>query len=332
MLERVWRNREKSYERVFPQQIGVGSHGKSLKLKRAMSDFGSDDSFGAAVAKIKEHYGFEIPVSAVREATLEAAEKAQIILTQKYSQPFRLLPKEGKDWVIGEADGSLICTIPSGKRHQKRPRSWKEIRLVAGQGKEETQTTYGATFGGVEEVGNIWGHCARDAGWGLGSQIHMVADGAEWIQIQAEDIFGDQLRPLCDFFHVSQYLAKAGESINPEDPGTWRKLQQKRLKKGKVTEIIKVLEAHREPPGTPSEEAPVNNAHRYLSNRLDQLDYKAALENKLPIGSGLIESGNRHVLQARLKKAGTAWVEDNAELMAQLRVLRANKNWDILWN
>jgi hypothetical protein len=45
---------------------------------------------------------------------------------------------------------------------------------------------------------------------------------------------------------------------------------------------------------------------RYLENRLDQLDYPSALAVGLPVGSGLIESGNRHLLQARLKLAG-AW-------------------------
>ncbi len=36
------------------------------------------------------------------------------------------------------------------------------------------------------------------------------------------------------------------------------------------------------------------------------LDYPGAISRDLPIGSGLIESGHKHVLQARLKKAGSA--------------------------
>ncbi|MGV3772404.1 MAG: ISKra4 family transposase, partial [Verrucomicrobiales bacterium] len=52
----------------------------------------------------------------------------------------------------------------------------------------------------------------------------------------------------------------------------------------------------------------------------------------LPIGSGMIESGHRHVLQARLKKAGTAWLPNNADDLAQLRVLRANEQWQAFWN
>src|SRR5947208_3999285 len=71
---------------------------------------------------------------------------------------------------------------------------------------------------------------------------------------------------------------------------------------------------HLEPEDTPEENAPVRNGHRYLVNRIDCLDYPRALRLELPIGSGLIESGHRHVLQARLKKGGAAWLVENAAL------------------
>ena len=57
-----------------------------------------------------------------------------------------------------------------------------------------------------------------------------------------------------------------------------------------------------------------------------------ALALGLPIGSGLIESGHRHVLHARLKKAGTAWLHEHADQIAHLRVLRANNQWSSFWN
>ena len=46
----------------------------------------------------------------------------------------------------------------------------------------------------------------------------------------------------------------------------------------------------------------------------------------------MIESGHKHVLQARLKKAGAAWLPENADVMAQLRVLRSNNQWESIWN
>jgi hypothetical protein len=60
-------------------------------------------------------------------------------------------------------------------------------------------------------------------------------------------------------------------------------------------------------------EVPVRNGHRSLKNRLECLDYARALKRGLPIGSGMIESGHRHVLHARLKKAGAAWLADSAD-------------------
>ena len=80
------------------------------------------------------------------------------------------------------------------------------------------------------------------------------------------------------------------------------------------------------------EEAPARNGHRYLKNRLECLGYPRALKLGLPIGLGMIESGHRHVLHARLKKAGAAWLADSADQIAQLRVLRANQLWESFWN
>ena len=96
--------------------------------------------------------------------------------------------------------------------------------------------------------------------------------------------------------------------------------------------VIKALEPHLEPEGTSQEQSPVRNGHRYLNNRLDSLDYPGAIKLGLPIGSGMIESGHRHVLQARLKKAGAAWLRDSADQIAHLRVLRANNKWASFWN
>lgn len=45
--------------------------GYSGPLQRAMTDFGADESFEKAVGKLKEHYGVDVPVSAVREVTLQ---------------------------------------------------------------------------------------------------------------------------------------------------------------------------------------------------------------------------------------------------------------------
>jgi len=330
--ERIWRSSTQSYLRLLPQRLGVTPRGRSGRLDRALTDFGCEQAFARAAASVQEHYGFEIGASAVRTATLEHASRAREKLRQEYEQPFRVLPAVGAEHVITEADGTMICTVEPGPRSGKRPRHWKEMRLVAAQAKESATTFYAATFGSVEETGRRWGHCTRQAGWGLDSHIHAVGDGAGWVQLQSKEVFRDQGVFLCDFFHVSEYLGAAALICRPGQPNPWRRTQQKRLRRGAVQKVIEALEPHVEAEGTADEEAPVRNGYRYLNNRLDCLDYPRALALGLPIGSGMIESGHRHVLQARLKKAGTAWLKDHADQIAHLRVLRANQQWPSLLN
>ena len=332
MRDRIWRSQNQNYLRPLPERLGVTPRGRSRRLDRVLTDFGSGHSFARAAGSVMEHYGFEIGVSAVRTATLAHAQRAREKLAAEYQQPFRVLPALGAEHVIAQAAGTMICTVASGPRKGKRPREWKEMRLVAAQAKDTTTTVYGATFGSVAETGRRWGHCTRQAGWGLNSQIHAVGDGADWIRLQSQEVFGAQANFLCDFFHVSEYLGAAAPSCRPAQPDQWRRTQQKRLKRGDVALVIAALAEHLEAEATPEAEAPVRSGYRYLSNRLACLDYPRALALGLPIGSGMIESGHRHVLQARLKKAGAAWLPDHADQIAHLRVLRANEQWLSLWN
>lgn len=330
--ERIWRSQSQRYLRPLPGRLGVTPRGRSRRLERVLTDFGCEHSFARAAGSVLEHYGFVIGVSAVREATLAHAQRARTQLAEQYAQPFRVLPALGAAYVIAEADGTMICTVAPGSRKGKRPRQWQEMRLVAAQAKASRATVYGATFGSVEETGRRWGHVTRAAGWGLNSRIHAVGDGAEWIRLQSREVFGAQATFLCDFFHVSEYLGAAAPVCRPAQPDPWRRTQQQRLKRGAVPKVLAALAAHLEAEATPDEEAPVRNGHRYLGNRLDCLDYPGALALGLPIGSGMIESGHRHVLQARLKQAGTAWLPEHADQIAHLRVLRANDQWLSLWN
>lgn len=332
MRERLWCSPTQSYLRPLPPRLGVTPRGRSRRLERVLTDFGCEHSFARAVESVREHYGFEIGASAVRTATLENAQRARARLEEEYRQPFRVLPAVGAEHVIAEVDGTMICTVQPGPRKGKRPREWKEMRLAAAQAKDSTTTTYAATFGSVAETGQRWGHCARQAGWGLNSHIHAVGDGADWIRRQCQEVFGKQGRFLCDFYHSSEYLGDAAPSCRPSQPDRWRRTQQKRLRVGAVQKVLQALEPHLEPTSTNDLEAPVRNGYRYLNNRLDCLDYPRALALGLPIGSGMIESGHRHVLQARLKKAGTAWLPEHADQIAHLRVLRANHQWASLWN
>ena len=237
------------------------------------------------------------------------------------------------DQLINEADGSFIPIVSTQGKHKdgrkNRKVSYEEARLCASQEPGQTHTRYAVTMGEVDEVGQRWATAAREAGRGLNTQMHCLGDGATWIEKQAQ-VYLQPKRYLVDFYHVCGYLSDAQESCAKNS--RWMATQKNRLKSNRVDRVLSELHEHLEPPHLPDENSPVRRAHRYLNNRIDQLDYQGSLAEGLPIGSGLIESGHKHVLQARLKIAGASWSRPNAQSMAQARSLRANKQWELYWN
>jgi hypothetical protein len=68
-----------------------------------------------------------------------------------------------------------------------------------------------------------------------------------------------------------------------------------------------------------------------LSDRANHLNYRDALANDLPIGSGEIESAHRYIAQQRLKRPGAWWRVEHAEYMLALRINRRNGDWAAYW-
>ena len=111
MPDRVWRSNTHSYLRPLPQRLNISSHGKSRRLQRILTDFGCEESFAQAAGRVREHYGIDLGATAIRSATLMHAQRAEQQLQALYDQPFRLLPVQGAEHVIAEADGTMICTV-----------------------------------------------------------------------------------------------------------------------------------------------------------------------------------------------------------------------------
>ena len=329
--ESLWRSCEKSYLRLLPEALQVRSRSCSLRLQRVLCDFGMEHSFAKSVQRVKEHYGFEISTSVLAKTTLKHASK----MAGKCAQNPHCLPHQGKDQIIAEADGSFLRIVhfdegdDNDARKQRRV-AYREVRLCAATAKGSEKVCYAATFNEVDTVSGWWANAAKTAGMGLNTKVHVVCDGAAWIRTQAENAFGGQATVLIDFYHVCDYLSQVNQSIDGL-PKRWFKTQKKRLREGRVEVLLKELNKYLEADSISDEDAPVRRALRYLQNRMDALDYKQALEENLPIGSGLIESGHKHVLQARMKLPGAAWKIDNAEHMVRARAFRANKQWDQYW-
>lgn len=326
-MEPLWRNGT-GIERPFSATAGVSCRGSSLPLQRVMADFGADHPFAPAAAKLKEHYGIDMPVSTVQRIT---EHHAQCLYEQEAAR--EIAPGASAACFIGEIDGSMVPVVEpsaaSADQRKGKGLSWKEVRLTLVHRHGSVSPVFGGHFaGGVEESGRQWGRCAAKAGFGPASHLHGLGDGAPWIVNQFDRHFGTQGRYLIDFFHVCDYLSAAAPACAADHAQAWLDVQKERLKANQVAAVLDGLAPFVR---ADQEDDPVTACDRYLRNRLDHLDYQGAIQQGLPIGSGEIESAHRYIIQQRLKRPGAWWSPVHVEAMLALRLNRANHEWEAYW-
>jgi hypothetical protein len=297
--------------RPFSEAAKVRCRGYSKLLRRIISDFGADHAFGQVPKKLKEHYGISVPISAVRDITEHHAE---------------------------EIDGSMVPIVEEdqeglkvkGDRRKAKRCIYCEARLSLAREQRTITPIFAGTFGSVDKAGKQLLHCVEMVGIGKKTKVHCVGDGAQWIANQVEDKFGTNGNYLIDFYHLCEYLSAAAPTCAPGQEKRWLEIQKEQLKDNHAQAVLMELSNYLERQG--DKESPVKDCHRYIQNRLHQLDYKTAIERNLPIGSGEIESAHRYIIQKRLKTTGTWWKKINAEYMLAMRICRANEEWDNYWN
>lgn len=304
-------------------------------MQRAITDFAADDPFARVQLKLREHYGFEIGESTIQRIALGHAQA--MFQADLPSLEFPEAPGRHKQ-IVAQIDGGMIPVMaPDTNQKDKRKGktlSWREAKISLAHARGSRTPVYGGGIeGGVETAGQRLFACAVRAGFGADSRVHAVGDGAPWIVGQIEERFGEQGSYLIDFYHVCEYLSAAAKMIAPDASAgkAWMEAQKDALKTDRVEAVLSALAPHREAPDLGDEQAPVRVCHRYLDARKGQLNYREALAEGLPIGSGEIESAHRYVAQKRLKLPGAWWLVEHAEYMLALRINRLNGDWDAYW-
>ncbi len=79
------------------------------------------------------------------------------------------------------------------------------------------------------------------------------------------------------------------------------------------------------------EQAAIAGELAYLEKRQEHMDYPAYRALGLPLGDGAIESGNKLVVEARLKGSGMHWAGAHVDPMLALRNVVCSDRWDEAW-
>jgi hypothetical protein len=316
--------------RPFCERAEIRPRECSRGVQRALTDFGVEDAFVPAAARFQEHYGWSISPSVVRRWTLHHARGSAV------ATPRTALPPSREKTLITGLDGSMIpivCPAAEGDRRKNKTLIYREVRVAFARRKEDASARYGVTLGDALAAGLMWRETAQLAGLNEETKVHALGDGAPWIVNQCDRQFGTQATFLVDLQHVTGYLAAAAPTCAATASESWLTKQKQDLLENKVAQVLSQLERFQESAlkDAHGQTPPVRQAHQYIAERQDWMAYAAALEAGLPVGSGEAESAHRHLVQARLKKAGAWWRETNAEPILQLRTLRANDHWQTYW-
>lgn len=302
-------------------------------------------SFEEASETIEKFLGFmgvEANVSQIREITEENGkkvfEKEQLESKKIYNEPEKYIPdlldkdkKEGSTYTL--MDGSQINT----RKKDKNGSSWKEMKLVEGFCDKNiikrkdgnsiiVKKEYGAFFGSVNGFKKEVLKVAIRNGYGEYKNHVVLGDGAAWIWNMSKELFPGAIEIL-DFYHVIENTYDYAKVLYPNDEikrVRWVNKVLDMIENGKEEESIKFIDdskVDKLPKG-------IVNLPEYLKNNKTRIQYKKFKDLGYYIGSGAIESGNKTVIQHRMKQAGMRWNVSEGQYISSLRAKYKSNLWN----
>lgn len=302
----------------------------------------NQDSFKAASSIIEKTMGVKINSETIRQVagyvgnavfkkdTLESDVCLDNMVNLR-------MPRDKEGVLYIETDGAALNT----RIEDENGSTWRENKLgmvfssdnmisrVDKSGEIVTRILkreYTSYIGKAEDFRKYLFNIAVKNGYGRYKKTIVLGDGATWIRHMCDDIFPDAIQIL-DFFHLSENTYSFGKHIFRNDESKyipWCKMVIKLLQESESTKVLKLLREYKDikmPAG-------VVNLYTYITNNINKIDYKLYKDLGYRIGSGAIESGNKQVLQKRLKQAGMRWSEKTAQPILSLR----SKEVSGLWN
>lgn len=311
----------------------------SPAMIRLMIRFGTEMPYATASALLAEACGLTVSHDTIRRYThqagslwrqlelelagaLEAADHHPFAAPAVIPERAPLRPDAPAQVSV---DGAMISVLHG---------EWAEVRtLVVGRispgptGPKADDLSYISRLTNADAFGpSVLTELARRGVLDHPAPVIAVTDGAPWIQDLLDHQCPDAVRIL-DFMHAGEYLASAAKATF--GPGTaetseWFATQRAALRNGQSDTVLTALRAL---PASSERDT----ADRYLTPRRHMLQYDHDRGQGWPLGSGAVESANKLVVEARLKRSGMHWQRDRADVMVGLRALDASHRWSQVW-
>ncbi len=246
--------------------------------------------------------------------------------------------------IIG-ADGVMVPIRPQEKT-PKGQTIWREVKVailarlehrINSKGKLISQLHHRrlvAVLGDIEALKpRLWLEALR-CGF-RGSAVAWLSDGGRGFWRLYQECFSQTCTGILDFYHAAQNLWKAaaaaldGRTIKARQ---WFKRIRHQLRHGESEQVIAQLAYAIEFRQFPeSVVKTLTNVHDYLQTHRNHIKYKRFKELGLPLGSGMVESACKWLIQQRFKGVGMRWSEDGFNHLLHLRLAWVNQRFDNLF-
>ena len=283
--------------------------------------------FAPAAEMLAALTGVQVSEATIRRQTYlagaayEAVQEAQATATEDPACPTLA------DKLVFSVDGAMVPLVHG---------QWAEVKTLvigevpAGQEGGAVKSTHVSYFSRMSEASVFADQASvetRRRGVADAAQVCAVMDGAEWIDGVVDLHCPDALRIL-DFPHAAQAVSAIGQEAGmgeSEASPPWVATQLHTLKHEGPAPVL--AELARLCALFPLNE-PMSKSYAYLVKREERMQYPSYQQDGWPIGSGIVESGNKVVMQARLKGAGMHWAPSHVNPMLALRTAACNDRWD----
>ncbi len=304
-------------------------------LQEELVRLGTWMPFGRAAQELQRFRGVDVSRPTVERLT-EAAGAAYVAFqTAEVAQIEKALPQPptGPAKQFLSVDGAKVPLVGG---------VWAEVRtLVIGdvqppvlrKGEPVIHTTnlsYFSRLANAETFQRLALVETQRRGVETAQAVAAVTDGAEWIPKFVDFHRHDAVRIL-DFPHVGEHLNLIGQAVWGEGSAqsqSWLAGQLHSLKHEGPGPVLAEL---RRLAGLQPEQVVVLSNLCYLEKREAQMQYPTFLAAGWPIGDGAVESGNKLVVEARLKGSGMHWARPHVDPMLALRNIVCSDRWAEAW-
>jgi hypothetical protein len=162
-----------------------------------------------------------------------------------------------------------------------------------------------------------------------------LSDGGRGFWRLFEETFSGSAKGVLDFYHAVQNVWKGARSWfdgRTKHARQWFASARRSIRNGKVRQVMAEIRG-----ALSSEEIPdstrkiLANLVVYLETHVEHMSYDQFKALGLPIGSGMVESTCKWLIQQRFKGVGMRWSEQGFNTLLHLRLAWVNETFDELF-